>query len=161
MEFQKTVMKTAILAMLLALSGCSTWITGGFQDPDVKLIKVELVKARLLNQDFKLRFRIDNPNDSSLPVRGLRYKVFLNEMLLSEGEYNERFIVKANGHKNFSVPIRTNLWEHLRDISKMLGKSDKTVHYRLEGKLKTGLLFGRSVRIGHNGEIIPSDLIPE
>jgi LEA14-like dessication related protein len=155
------VIKFAIVAMLLALSGCSTWFTGGFQDPDVKLLKVEVVKAKLLQQDFKLRFRIDNPNDSNLPVRGMRYKVFLNDILLTEGESSDWFIVKANSHKNFSVPVRTNLWEHLRDISKMLGKPNQPIHYRLEGKLRTGFLFGHSVRIGRNGDIIPGDFIPE
>lgn len=43
----------------------------------------------------------------------------------------------------------------------MLGKANQPVHYRLEGKLKTGFLFGHSVRIGRNGDIIPGDLIPE
>jgi LEA14-like dessication related protein len=85
----------------------------------------------------------------------------LNDMLLSEGVYSDWFIVKANSHKNFSVPIRTNLWEHLKDISRVLGKSGQPVHYRLDGKLKTGFLFGHSVRIGRNGDIIPGDLIPE
>lgn len=110
MMFAARVLKIAGLFALLALSGCSTWITGGFEDPDVKLLKVEVVKAKLLRQDFKLRFRVDNPNDSSLLVRGLRYKILLNDMLLSEGVYSDWFIVKANSHKNFSVPIRTNLW---------------------------------------------------
>lgn len=161
MMFAVHVLRIAGLFALLALSGCSTWITGGFEDPDVKLLKVEVVKAKLLRQDFKLRFRVDNPNDSSLLVRGLRYKILLNDMLLSEGVYSDWFIVKANSHKNFSVPIRTNLWEHLKDISKVLGKANQPVHYRLEGKLKTGFLFGHSVRIGRNGDIIPGDLIPE
>jgi LEA14-like dessication related protein len=147
--------------MLLTLSGCSTWITGGFEDPDVELLKVEVVKAKLLRQDFKLRFRVDNPNDSSLLVRGMRYKLLLNDILLSEGETSDWFIVKANSHKNFSVPVSTNLWEHLKDISRMLGKADQPIHYRLEGKLKTGFLFGHRVRIQRNGEIIPGDLIPE
>jgi len=156
-----SMIKVLGICLMLTLTGCSTWITGSFDDPEVKLVKVELVKARLLKQDFKLRFRVDNPNDSSLLVRGLRYKVMLNDMLLAEGVYSDWFTVKANSHRNFSVPVRTNLWEHLKDISRMLGKKQKPIHYRLEGKLKTGFLFGHSVRIERNGEIIPADLIPE
>jgi LEA14-like dessication related protein len=161
MVLQLRVMKLLCLCVLLGLSGCSSLITGGAQDPEVKLLKVDVVKAKLLRQDFKLRFRVDNPNDSSVLVRGLRYKILLNDLLLTEGEHSDWFIVEAHGHKNFSVPVRTNLWEHLKDISKMLRKSDQPIHYRLEGKLKTGFLFGHSVRIQRNGEIIPGDLIPE
>jgi LEA14-like dessication related protein len=94
--FAAYVLRIAGLCALLALTGCSTWITGGFEDPDVKLLKVEVVKAKLLRQDFKLRLRVDNPNDSSLLVRGLRYKIMLNDMLLSEGVYSDWFIVKAS-----------------------------------------------------------------
>ena len=162
MVFQASVFRIlALLIVLLMASGCSTFSSDDTRDPDVKLLKVDVVKARLLKQDLKLRFRIDNPNDSNLWVRGLRYKVVLNDMLIADGEYSDWFIVKANGHKNFSVPIRTNLWEHLKDITRMLGKPNQPIHYRLEGKLKTGFLFGDSVRIGRDGDIIPGDLIPE
>jgi LEA14-like dessication related protein len=162
MVFQASVFRVIGLFMVLAVSGCSSLFSSDeARDPEVKLLKVDVVKARLLKQDMKLRFRIDNPNDSSMWVRGLRYKVVLNDILIADGEYSDWFIVKANGHKNFSVPIRTNLWEHLKDVTRMLGKPNQPIHYRLEGKLKTGFLFGDSVRIGRDGDIIPGDLIPE
>jgi LEA14-like dessication related protein len=160
MFYQARVLQVLGLAMLLGLTGCSTWITGSYQDPDVRLMKVDVVKAKLLRQDFKLRFRVDNPNDSGVLVRGVRYKILLNDILLSEGEYSDWFVVKAHSHRNFSVPVRTNLWEHLKDISKMLGNAKEPIRYRLEGKLKTGFLFGHSVRLGRNGEIIPNALLP-
>jgi LEA14-like dessication related protein len=43
----------------------------------------------------------------------------------------------------------------------MLKKTDQPIHYRLEGKLKTGFLFRHNVRIGRNGEIMPGNFIPE
>lgn len=161
MVFQASVIRTVGLCMALALSGCSSLLTGSAEDPDVKLLKVDVVKAKLLKQDLKLRFRVDNPNDSSVLVRGLRYKVLLDDILIADGDYSDWFVVKANSHRNFTVPIRTNLWEHLKDVTRMLGKPNQPIHYRLEGKLKTGFIFGHSVRIDRNGDIIPADLIPE
>ena len=38
-------------------------------------------------QRFKLYFRIDNPNDSTLTVRGLTYRIQLDAIKLAEGEY--------------------------------------------------------------------------
>lgn len=161
MVFQASVIRTVSLFMALALSGCSSLLTGSAEGPDVKLLKVDVVKAKLLKQDLKLRFRVDNPNDSSVLVRGLRYKVLLDDILIADGDYSDWFVVKANSHRNFTVPIRTNLWEHLKDVTRMLGKPNQPIHYRLEGKLKTGFIFGHSVRIDRNGDIIPADLIPE
>lgn len=161
MAFQASVFRTLGLLLTLMLAGCSSLSTSEVKDPEVKLLKVDVVKARLLKQDMKLRFRVDNPNDSGLWVRGLRYKVILNDILIADGEYNDWFKVTANGHRNFSVPIRTNLWEHLKDVTRMLGKPNQPVHYQLEGYLKTGFLFGDDVRIAREGDIIPGDLIPE
>ena len=149
------------LGLLIGLTGCSTWMTGGFKDPDVQLIKVDVVKARLLEQQFRLRFRIDNPNGVSLPVRGLDYDVHLNGIQLATGYSNEWFTVPAHGHHTFEIPVRTNLWRHVRQIVKALEKPDVPIRYSLKGEVKTGMLFGRSVHMARNGEIIPGDFIPE
>jgi len=142
-----------LFMLILSLSGCASWFFGPDQDPDVQLIRVKVVKARLLQQDFTLRFRVDNPNDSGLLVRGLRYKVLLNDVELAQGESSEWFTVDANSHENFDVAVRTNLWQHLKYIAELMKHPDQPVYYRLEGKLKTGFLFGHSVRLARNGEI--------
>jgi len=165
MPYQAKTIRILSLLMLLGLfsglAGCSTWFTGGFQDPDVRLIKVDVIRAKLLEQEFVLRFRIDNPNGMSLPVRGLVYTVHLNEVKLAAGESNAWFTVPAYGHHVFEVPVRTNLWRHMKYIVKLLEKPDQPIRYRLQGEVKTGLLFGRSVQLARNGEIIPGDFIPE
>ncbi|TRX73322.1 LEA type 2 family protein [Pseudomonas mangiferae] len=165
MLFQAQIIRILGLFMLLgtfsALSGCSTWFTGSFVRPDVRLLKVDVVKARLVEQEFLLRFRIDNPNDVSLPVRGLDYTVYLNDILLASGESNRWFSVPANGHYTFDVPVHTNLWRHIRYIVKLLEKPDEPVRYRLQGEVRTGMLFGKDVRLQRDGEIIPGSFIPE
>jgi LEA14-like dessication related protein len=147
--------------LLSGLGGCSSWMTGDLKDPDVRLVKVDVIRAKLLEQRFVLRFRIDNPNSMSLPVRGLDYSVYLNEVKLAEGTSDASFSVPAHGHHVFDIPVRTNLWRHMRPIVKALEKPEEPIRYRLVGVVKTGLFFGRSVHMSRNGEIIPGDFIPE
>ena len=165
MSFQaKTIRIFSLLALfglLAGLGGCSTWMTGNFKDPEIRLVKVDVVKAKLLEQQFVLRFSINNPNDVSLPVRGFDYSVFLNDIKLAEGESDVWFTVPANGTQTFKVPVRTNLWRHVRQIVKMLESPDEAIKYSFSGEVKTGLLFGRSVHLSRDGEIIPGDFIPE
>ena len=149
------------LGLLVSLGGCSSWLTDDFRDPEVRLLKVDVVKAKLLEQKFVLRFRIDNPNDISLPIRGLNYNVKLNGVLLAEGQSDKSFTVPARGHQTFEVPVRTNLWRHLKRIVNLLEDPDKPISYQLQGEVKTGLMFGRSVHLQRNGEIIPGNYIPE
>ncbi|SDF24861.1 LEA type 2 family protein [Phytopseudomonas seleniipraecipitans] len=156
-----------ILSLLVFLglgavsSGCSTWLSDDFEDPDVRLVNVDVVRAKLLEQRFVLRFRIDNPNDVSLPVRGLNYVVHLNDVKLAEGESEVWFTVPAKGHTEFDVPVRTNLWRHVRQVVKLLEQPDQPISYRLQGQVKTGLFFGRRVHMSRNGEIIPGQYLPE
>ena len=161
MDARARTIKTIALAMMLMLSGCTSWFTSGDKDPEVHLVKVELVQAKLLEQRFKLHFRVDNPNDSTLTVRGLTYKVYLGPVQLTEGEYHEWFSVEPNSHAEFVVPIRTNLWQHVRPLVKLLESPDQPIPYRLEGTLETGLFFGYDVHLMRKGEIIPGDFIPE
>jgi len=146
--------------LLACLGGCSTF-SGNFADPDIQLLKVEVERARLTEQLFNLTFRIDNPNGVSIPVRGMTYSVQLDGMKLAVGETNDWFRVPAHGRHVFTVPVRTNLWRHLKDVVRMLEKPNRPINYQLQAEIKTGLFFGRKVQVVRNGEIIPASFIPE
>lgn len=161
MTHQRRALPIVTLFMFLSLGGCASWFADDSLDPQVHLLKVEVVRAKLLEQKFMLYFRVDNPNDSDLRVRGLVYRIHLSEFLLAEGESSEWFTVDPKSSSYFQVPIRTNLWQHLREVVKMLKKPDQPIPYRLEGELKTGLFIGNDVHQARYGEIIPGDFIPE
>ncbi|MGO1272536.1 MAG: LEA type 2 family protein, partial [Pseudomonas helleri] len=59
------------------------------------------------------------------------------------------------------VPVRTNLWQHMRPLIKLLESPDEPIPYRLDGTLQTGLFFGYDVHVVRKGEIMPGDFIPE
>lgn len=71
--------------LILQLTGCASWLDSDYRDPEVRLVKVEAVKMHLLEQEFVLHVRVDNPNDGRLFIRYLSYTVHLNDLLLVEG----------------------------------------------------------------------------
>ena len=154
-------MYSLMLALTLSLTGCASWFESDAPPLHVALVKVEVVRAKLLEQKFKLYFRVDNRDDADLTVRGLIYKVRLGGILLTEGESNEWLTVPPQSHAFFRVTVRTNLWPQVREVVQMLKNPDEPVPYRLEGELKTGVFIGNDVQVAHNGEIIPGDFIPE
>ena len=161
MDVRARTIKTIALAMLLMVSGCTSWFDSGDKDPDVHLEKVELVQAKLLEQRFKLHFRVDNPNDSTLTVRGLSYTLYLGSIKLTEGENEHWFSVQPKSSADYVIPVRTNLWPQVRPLVKLLETPDQPIPYRLEGTLQTGLFYGYDVHLMRKGEIIPGDFIPE
>ncbi|WP_202369508.1 LEA type 2 family protein [Pseudomonas sp. MWU318] len=149
------------LLLILNLGGCASWFGDDSIDPAVHLVKVEVVRAKLLEQKFILHFRIDNPNDSDLTVRGMEYRIHLADMLLAEGEHEHWITVAPKSSGFYRIPIRTNLWPRVKDVVKMLKNPNQQIPYRLQGEMETGLFIAHYVHLERNGVIIPADLIPE
>ncbi|MFJ4251562.1 hypothetical protein C2E19_07705 [Pseudomonas sp. DTU12.3] len=150
-----------IMMLILNLGGCASWFSDDSVDPAVHLVKVEVVRAKLLEQKFILHFRIDNPNDSDLTVRGLEYRIHLADMLLADGEHEHWITVAPKSSSFYKVPIRTNLWPQVKEVVKMLKNPHQQIPYRLQGEMETGLFIAHYVHLERNGVIIPADLIPE
>lgn len=146
--------------ILFGVSGC-TWFSRGYEDPEIQLTQVDLLKAKLWGQEFLLHFKVDNPNDIDLPIRGMTYAIYLEDVPLAEGETGRNFTIPASGSTEFTLPVQTNMWRYVKDIVKLIKRTDKPVHYRLVGEVKTGLMFGRSVYISRSGEIVPNNFLPE
>nr|WP_225778973.1 LEA type 2 family protein [Pseudomonas sp. Marseille-Q3773] len=149
-----------LLACLALLAGCSSWGGGDWREPEVRLVEVETVKARLLEQEFVLHLQVDNPNDGRLFIRNLSYAIRLNDLLLVQDETSLWRSVGGHARRTFKITARTNLWQHLKPLAKLL-KSGQPLHYNLQGELATGLLLHRDLHLSRSGEIIPGDHHPE
>jgi len=155
------LLRITCLLLFVGLGSCASWRGEEAPEPQVHLVKVEVVRARLLEQKFMLHFRVDNPGEDDLTVRGLTYRIHLDDLLLTEGEHEHWFTVRPGHSAYFKVPIRTNLWPQVRELVKMLKKPRQQIPYRLEGELETGLFIADYVHLERNGVIIAADLIAE
>lgn len=152
--------RVAALGLFLTLlPGCSTWFGKDFTAPKVQLVRVELVYARMLEQEFLLEFSVKNPNNRSLPIRGLSYNLTLNDIPLGHGQANQWLTVPAGGERRFSLRAHTNLWRHAKQVVAILKKPDQPIRYALDGELKTGLIFNKKVKVRRQGSITPGDFI--
>jgi len=155
------IMRVALLGLILFLPACSIMSSDDFRDPSIHLVKVEVVRAKLLEQKFNLFFRVENPNNFSLDIEDLNYSVYLNEVKLASGQSPLSHTLAANSNTTIKVPVRTNLWRNLKQVIKMLKNPNQAISYRLEGQVEAGSWFTRSVKVSRTGEIIPGSFIPE
>jgi LEA14-like dessication related protein len=95
---------------------------------------------RLHQQEFVLHLQVINPNDSRLFIRNLHYAVHLGDILLAEDDVSLWRSVGGHARRTFKITARTNLWQHLKPLAKLL-KSKQPLHYRLQGDLATGLII--------------------
>lgn len=150
----------ALSLLLTFLAGCAGWSSADWREPQVHLVRVETVKARLLQQEFILHVRVENPNDSRLFIRNLAYSVRLNDLLLVRDEASLWRSVGGHAQRTFKITARTNLWQQLKPLAKML-KRKQPLQYNLQAELNTGLIIHRDLHLSRSGEIIPGDFKPE
>lgn len=145
-----------LLAGLLGLHGCAVF-DRSYSEPDVRLANVQMLKSNLWEQSFRLRLRVDNPNARDLPVRGMQYQIYLNDMRLATGVTDKSFNVPAYGSQYFDITVRSNIWRHVGDLVKLV-EDQRPVHYRIDGHIRTGLLFSPKLNLREEGTLDPSEL---
>jgi uncharacterized protein YchJ len=129
-------------------------------DPEVHLVKVEVVRAKLLNRNSSCIFASTTQRQRPDRARhGIPHSS--GDMLLAEGEHEHWITVGPKSSAFYRIPIRTNLWPRVKDVVKMLKSPHQQVPYRLQGEMETGLFIAHYVHLARNGVIIPADLIPE
>lgn len=150
------LMLIILLAGLCGLNGCAVF-DRSYTEPEVQLANVQMLKSNLWEQSFRLRLRVDNPNSRNLPIRGMHYQVYLNNMRLATGVTDKAFNVPAYGSEYFDVTVRSNIWRHLGDLVKLV-EHQQPVNYRIDGHIRTGLFLSPKLTLREEGTLDPSDI---
>ena len=133
---------------LIALSACSSM---KMEKPHLEVVNVQMLKGDLLQQEFKVRMRVDNPNDRELPVRSITYKLELAGEEFAQGESVSSFTVPAKGSTEFDLSMKANAANMvLRLLSG--GRKLENLEYRLVGKVSLSSGMMRSIPFDQKGE---------
>ena len=137
-----------LLLLAVALSGCALFVPK-LQTPNLAIVDVEVLRANFLEQQLRVRMRVDNPNDRSLPIKGLSYTVYLGGQEFATGVSDASFVVPALGTAEFNMDVTANAAGALFGIlSKPRGQG---IDYHMKGRvdLSRGLL--RSIPFEQSG----------
>ncbi len=140
----------AALVVLAALAGCAV-LAPHFEHPRLYLMGVEVKDATLGEQHFRVRVRVENPNDSELPVRGIDYTLKIGGEDFGTGSSVSAFTVPARGEAEFEMVMTTNLAATLWKVLPRLKDSSQPLDYRLVGKVSTDLAFLHNIPFDERG----------
>lgn len=120
-----------LLPLALSLPACSS-VPRDIDPPRVNLVNIAPKEMTLFEQRYDVQLRIENPNDTDLTIKGMRFGMELNDKEFANGMSGEKFAVSRFGSEVVHVDVTTGLGGILRQLQD-LGRSDMKMRYRLKG----------------------------
>ena len=137
-----------LLLVAVALSGCALFVPK-LQTPRLAIVDIEVVKANFLEQQLRLRMRVENPNDRSLPIQGLSYTVYLSGQEFASGVSDASFVVPALGTAEFNMDVTANAAGAIFAVfSKPRGQG---IDYHMKGRVELSHGWLRSIPFQQSG----------
>jgi LEA14-like dessication related protein len=128
------MMRRMLLALLLCVAGC----TPKFERPNLTVSSIELKSGNLLQQNFLVKFQVQNPNDRALPVSGLHAELNVAGQRIASGVSNRAFVVPPKGESEFDMTITANMALALVQLANQHADS---IDYEVTGAASLDLPF--------------------
>ena len=145
-----TLLVGGLLACLLSVAACSL-LTPKFERPILSVVGVELAGGNLMQQNFRVKFNVQNPNDRALPVSGLHASLSVGGELVAQGRNDRAFVVPAAGNIDFDMVITANMALALLRLVNKLDQHADAIDYEVSGEASIDLPFLRDLPFHQRG----------
>ncbi len=126
---------TGFALLLLAwLAGCAT-LPAGTEPPYLSIVSIEPVTVTPLEQKYRLKVRVQNPNDHDLDITGMSYVLEVNGHDFLKGVSDTAVNVPRFGEAVIELSGVSTLFGFVRQIQALQGQQQPNLEYRLTGKL--------------------------
>lgn len=147
MARMRAIATAAALALLSA--GCA--LAPKLTTPTLTVVGVRLEESDLLAQHLRVRVHVQNPNDRTLPVKGIAYTLDVDGQPFATGESAASFVVPARGEAEFDMNVTTNVASTLVRLLARAPDAPASVPYRLSGKISLSTGWLQSVPFEQRG----------
>jgi LEA14-like dessication related protein len=143
-----------LLPLFMAWMAACSLVAPHFERPILSVTGIELVGGNLLQQNFLVKFNVQNPNDRALPVTGLHADLIVMGERFASGIVDRAFVVPAQGSSQFDMTISANL---ALILFKLKANRSDDIDYELTGVASIDLPFLREVPFQQRG-VFPNPL---
>jgi LEA14-like dessication related protein len=135
------------------LAGCATMGTK-LESPTVSLLNVQVLSTDMFAQKFRVRVKVENPNNLELKVKGIEYEILLMGDGFAEGNSSDQFLLPAKGEAEFDMVVTTNFVSSLgRLISRKGGGKLEDVDYEIVGQIFVDKGMLNKIPFNHKGVV--------
>ncbi|MBT5307111.1 MAG: LEA type 2 family protein, partial [Candidatus Scalindua sp.] len=111
------IIRKLILPLLAVavLAGCAG--TGRISEPPyISLSNINLLNMNVFEQRYRIMMRIQNPNDVIIPIKGMSFRIFINEQDFARGVSNKPVIIPEFGEEVIEIDATSDLASILRQF---------------------------------------------
>jgi LEA14-like dessication related protein len=148
----KTLLGLSFTVLLLALASCSL-LAPKFNRPNITVISIQMRSGNLLQQNFAVKLDIQNPNDRSLPVRGVNVALNIAGEQVATGLSDRAIVVPAFGESEFDLTVTANMALALLKLANKMDLHADTIEYELTGTASIDLPFLRNLPFHQTGSL--------
>ena len=146
-------MRAIAAAAGVALLSCGCALAPKFTTPVLTVVGVSLEGGDLLTQRLKVRVHVQNPNDRTLPIKGIEYVLDVDGQPFATGESASSFIVPALGEAEFDMNMTANMAGALLKLLGAGNQMSDSIDYRITGKLSLSSGLFRSIPFEDRGTV--------
>ncbi|MBV8047933.1 MAG: LEA type 2 family protein [Paludibacterium sp.] len=129
---KNTLRRLALLAALSLLAACGSL---NLKKPEVQVADIQAGHSTLLQQDFTVTLRVQNPNDRELSARGLAFELKSHGKTLATGLSNQAISIPAMGEGTVPLTVHASLLDLIQLAQNALEQGDGTLDYQISGYL--------------------------
>lgn len=150
------ILPLGVALLLTLLAGCAT-LTKPWQAPEVALAGLRVKEVTLARQTVVLTLAMRNPNDRTLPVRGLTYRLKLEGNEIAQGASALERQIPAFGEAVVDVDVTGSLLGLVQQLPSLALK-DRPLDWTLTGTatIADGLL---TLPYRYSGQVDPRELL--
>jgi LEA14-like dessication related protein len=115
---------TLLLCAIALLAGCST-LTAPWTAPEVVLLGAQPKLVGLDRQSFLVNLAVKNPNERTLPIKGLSYRILVEGQELAEGASALARLIPAGATEQVDVEVGSNLLALMPTLPQLLLTKDE------------------------------------
>ncbi|MDR4503976.1 MAG: LEA type 2 family protein [Candidatus Scalindua sp.] len=155
--YTEKIKKWSLAVLVVSVfAGCAS--TGRISEsPYISLSNIELVTMGVFEQRYRILLRIKNPNDVSIPIKGMSYSIFVNGKEFANGVSSKSVIIPEFGEEVVEIEATSDLTGILSQFQELISGGIEKVSYRLAGKAKLSNRI-RRLSYEYKGEL---DLHPD
>ena len=122
------------VVLLMCCAACAP----KFERPNLTVSGIQMQGGNFLQQNFLVKFQVQNPNDRALPVSGLHAELNVGGQRIASGVSNRAFVVPPMGQSEFDMTVTANVAVALLQLA---NRHSDSVDYEVTGAADLDLPF--------------------